>query len=134
MRQKRARDRQQEAGDQSWLTLVARADRTGQAARQYCRFFGRLLFVRLARLRKRLGRIARTCGKWVLYVLFAFVMDVVMTLDLLFAYWMRSLRRLHTSLRHSTDWHAAQIDGRWMQARRMPGSDVLEIRVRKEAP
>ena len=104
-----------------------------------------MLFVRLARLRKRLGRIARTCGKrlariaracgkWVLYVLFAFVMDVVLTLDLLFAYWMRSLRRLQTSLRHSTDWHAAQIDGRWMQARRMPGSDVLEIRVRKEAP
>jgi len=138
LRQVRAPDRQQETGDQSWLTLVARADRTGQAARQYCRFFGRVLFGRLARLGKRLGRwlgrIARACGKWGLYVLFALVMDAVMTLDVLLAHSMRSLRRLCATLRHSTDWHAVQIDGRWMQARRMPGSAALEIRVRKEAP
>ena len=109
LRQLRAPGRQEETGDQSWLTLVARADRTGQAARQYCRFFGRLLFGRLAGLGRRLGRIARACGKWGLYVLFAFVMDVVMTLDVLLAHSMRSLRRLRASLRHSTDWHAAQI-------------------------
>jgi len=121
----------------AWLHLIERADHTGQSARQYCRFFGRLVFVRLARLAKRIGKrlakrigkVARVCGLWILFVLFALVMDVVMTLDVLLAYPVRGLRHLRASLLHSTEWHAAKFDGRWMDVRRMPGSDCLEIRI-----
>lgn len=126
--------------DRHWLDLIVRVDRTGHATRAYCRFFGRI-FVRLTRIGKRLakrlakgvGRIARACCRWILVVLFTLVMDVVMTLDLFLAYPVRGLRHLRAALRHSTDWHDAKIDGRWMEARRMPGSDCLEIR-RKERP
>lgn len=127
-------------GDRHWLDLTLRSDRTGHAARAYCRAFGRAvgrIFVRLARigkrLAKRLGKIARACGLWILFIVFAFVMDVVMMLDLLLAYPVRGLRHLRAALAHSTDWHAAKIDGRWMEVRRMPGDEALEIR-RKETP
>jgi hypothetical protein len=132
--------------DRHWLNLTARVDRTGHSARAYCRFFSRLVRVRLVRLAlrlgrrlaKRLGRIARACCLWILFVLFALVMDVVMTLDLLIAYPVRGLRWLRASWLHSTEWHVAKFDGRWLDVRRMSGSEALEIRAikmaRKETP
>ena len=106
-RQMRAPGRQEEAGDQSWLTLrrAGRPHRPGRTAILPVLWSVAFRQARSASASASAGGSAGSRGPAAsgrLYVLFAFVMDVVMTLDVLLAHSMRSLRRLRASLRHST--------------------------------
>lgn len=120
-----------------WLDRVRAVDRSGQAARQAIRVIvvrPARLALRTVRLALRLTkRVAKVMLKWMAFAMFSVMMDVL-SMARFRHYVLRPLRRLRASLRHSTDWHEAEVDGHRMEVRRMSGSDCLEIRIAREGP